>query len=173
VNPKNAYRAKVRAAKLASKAEAKKRIDELQRDGVPERMRHLNAMENRLAALHLHAGQLINPKNETERLAHRYRLLVHRMIDDVIRSDGHHFDFRDEVEANLLWGRILALEEKKIRRNTAKENAKKPRVRVTRQQLIAFKKDYEKENATERGWKAAACRKFLIDIGTLNARIVD
>lgn len=56
---------------------------------------------------------------------------------------------------------------------TNRANASNPRNPVTKDDLVAFREQFEKDNGRERGWKAAACRKFLIDPGTLESRMTD
>src|SRR5689334_19671027 len=55
----------------------------------------------------------------------------------------------------------------------ASDRASKPRNSVTKSELVAFRDHYEKENGKMHGWKAAACRQFLIDPETLNNRIAE
>lgn len=61
---------------------------------------------------------------------------------------------------------------------TNKHNAGKPRTSITRTTLEAHKLDWKVKqvrdgNNSMRGWKKAACEKFLIDVKTLNKIMTD
>lgn len=80
------------------------------------------------------------------------------------------WDIRDKVKA-LAYVRCEETSE------TNSKNAKPPRNEFARkinakEELLAFKEQYERDETKTHGWKAKACEKFLIDLKTLN-RILD
>jgi hypothetical protein len=75
--------------------------------------------------------------------------------------------------ATVLMADALKEIESKETSETNKQNASRPRNPVTKAELVAFLDQYERDAGTKRGGSAAACRKFLIDPGTLKKRLVD
>ncbi|OFZ85782.1 MAG: hypothetical protein A2V78_02450 [Betaproteobacteria bacterium RBG_16_64_18] len=69
-----------------------------------------------------------------------------------------------------------AMEQRKAtilkKKATKRTNARNPRNEFAKRAdakkvLLAFKKEYERTEGKSHGWKAAACKKFLIDPATL------
>ena len=88
------------------------------------------------------------------------------------------WDMRALAAADLDWPAIAKRAEQRHAhmlnvRQTKRANASGPRNPVTKPQLIAFKDQYEKDEGTAHGWKAAACRKFKITTKTLDERMAE
>jgi hypothetical protein len=98
--------------------------------------------------------------------------ILRNYIDELARQWAAYEADLDPYVTVLMADALKEIESKETS-ETNKQNASRPRNPVTKAELVAFLDQYERDAGTKRGGSAAACRKFLIDPGTLKKRLVD
>lgn len=99
-------------------------------------------------------------------------------IEDLKRSlrELHEYYLRDQASfAQRLEGRLnkVVEEQEKAKVETSRLQsirASNPRKEISKEEIIAFREDFERTNGTLRGWKKAACIQFSTTIKTLNKK---